>query len=86
MLAREIRERDFAGCEKLVSHFVRTLRPVCREDPVVRFETAPGPQLQVDWVEFKRERLSAFVATLGFSRGVLSFVASQDELDAFSRA
>ncbi|CAN5471209.1 hypothetical protein BH10PSE16_BH10PSE16_04800 [soil metagenome] len=39
-------------------------------DPVVRFETAPGEQLQVDWVEFRKgaNPLYAFCATLGFSR------------------
>jgi transposase len=68
VLAREIREQGFGGCEKLVSRFVRSLRPATREDPLVRFETPPGQQLQVDWVEFKRERLSAFVATLGYAR------------------
>jgi transposase len=68
VLAREIRGQGFTGCEKLVSRFVRALRPTTKEDPVVRFETAPGQQLQVDWIEFKRERLSAFVATLGYSR------------------
>jgi transposase len=68
VLAREIRERGFGGCERLVSRFVRALRPTPKEDPVVRFETASGQQLQVDWIEFKRERLSAFVATLGYSR------------------
>lgn len=68
VLAREIREQGFGGCERLVSRFVRALRPTPKDDPVVRFETAPGQQLQVDWIEFKRERLSAFVATLGYSR------------------
>lgn len=68
VLAREIREQGFSGCEKLVSRFVRSLRPTAKEDPLVRFETAPGQQLQIDWVEFKRERLSAFVATLGYAR------------------
>src|SRR5687768_5961465 len=68
VLAREIRERGFQGCERLVSRYVRTLKPAVAEEPVVRFETAPGEQLQVDWIEFKRERLAAFVATLGHSR------------------
>ena len=37
---------------------------------MVRFETAPGEQLQVDWVEFRKgaSPLYAFCATLGFSR------------------
>lgn len=38
------------------------------EEPLVRFETAKGKQMQVDWVEFPKEGLSAFVATMGYSR------------------
>jgi transposase len=72
VLYREVKERGFAGCERLVSRFVKTLKPAKPEDPVVRFETEPGRQLQVDWIEFRRERLAAFVATLGHSRA--SFV------------
>jgi transposase len=41
---------------------VRTLKPAPEADPVVRFETELGRQMQVDWIEFKRERLAAFVA------------------------
>jgi transposase len=39
-------------------------------DPVVRFETAPGEQMQADFTTIRRGRfpLKAFVATLGFSR------------------
>jgi len=41
---------------------------------VVRFETEPGDQVQVYWVEFRKGRqpLYAFCATLGYSRA--SFV------------
>ena len=72
VLCREIRERGYVGSERVVRNFVRGLKPVARPDPVVRFETEPGRQLQVDWIEFKRDRLSAFVATLGHCRA--SFV------------
>jgi len=68
VLTREIRERGYTGSERLVSGYVRALKPAAVEDPLVRFETAPGQQLQVDWIEFKREKLAAFVATLGNSR------------------
>jgi hypothetical protein len=39
-------------------------------DPVVRFETAPGEQMQADFTVVRRGRepLLAFVATLGYSR------------------
>jgi transposase len=81
VLAREIRERGYSGCEKLVSRFVRTLKPVAKSDPVVRFETAPGRQMQVDWIEFKRERLAAFVATLGHSRATFVRYVTDERIE-----
>jgi len=38
------------------------------EDELVRFETGVGKQFQVDWIEFPKDGLSAFVATMGYSR------------------
>lgn len=38
------------------------------DEPLIRFETEPGKQMQVDWVEFPKDNLSAFVATMGYSR------------------
>lgn len=43
-------------------------RRVKEEEQLVRFETQPGQQMQVDWIEFPDDNLSAFVATLGYSR------------------
>jgi transposase len=37
-------------------------------EEIVRFETKPGKQFQVDWIEFPKNNLSAFVATMGHSR------------------
>jgi len=68
VLYREVKECGFVGCERTVNRFLRALKPAKIEDPVVRFETEPGRQLQVDWIEFRRDRLAAFVATLGHSR------------------
>jgi transposase len=62
-----------------VQRFVKALKPIVADDPVVRFETAPGEQLQLDWIEFRKRRgdlLAAFVATLGWSRA--SFVRFVD--------
>ena len=74
VLLRELRERGYRGGLTQVKVFVKALQPPPREDPVVRFETEPGEQMQADFVVFRRnhERLSAFVATLGYSR--MSFV------------
>jgi transposase len=71
VLWREIRDKGFDGSERTVRNFVATLRPVRLPDPLVRFETAAGNQMQVDWIEFRRRKgasLFAFVATLGYSR------------------
>jgi len=50
--------------------YMSTLKPKCRPDPLVRFETLPGQQMQVDWGAFRLGpvKVSAFVTTLGFSR------------------
>ena len=37
-------------------------------EEIVRFETQPGKQFQVDWIEFPKNNLSAFVATMGHCR------------------
>lgn len=70
VLYREIAARGYEGGMSQLRAFMRTLRPVPVADAVVRFETAMGEQLQVDWVEFRKgsSPLHAFCATLGFSR------------------
>ncbi|WP_194726643.1 IS21 family transposase [Noviherbaspirillum malthae] len=71
VLWREIQQMGFAGSERTVRNFVSALRPTTPPDPVVRFETEPGDQMQADWIEFRRRKgasLFAFVATLGYSR------------------
>lgn len=77
-LHRELIERGYRGGVSLLQKHMRTLRPQAQPDPLVRFETAPGHQLQMDWAIFRRgERpLVAFVATLGFSR--LGFIRFSD--------
>jgi len=44
------------------------LRDRILAEELVRFETQPGKQFQVDWIEFPKNNLSAFVATMGHSR------------------
>jgi len=70
VLYREIAAQGYLGGMSQLRSFLRGLKPTLRPDPVVRFETAPGEQMQVDWVEFRKGRqpLYAFCATLGYSR------------------
>lgn len=74
VLLREIQEQGYAGSLTQLKSYLAKIRPAKKEDPLVRFETEPGQQVQVDFVVFKRcgVRLAAFVATLGYSR--MSFV------------
>jgi transposase len=74
VLLREIREQGYAGSLTQLKVYLAAIRPAKKEEPLVRFETEPGQQMQVDFVVFKRcgVRLPAFVATLGYSR--MSFV------------
>jgi hypothetical protein len=52
------------------SVFVRGPRPAPKPDPVGRFETKPGEQMQIDWATIGRgaEQLSVLIVTLGWSR------------------
>lgn len=80
VIEREIRAQGYDGSIRLLRYFMATLRPQSKDDPVVRFETAPGEQMQVDWGVFRRgkEPLSAFVATLGWSRyAYVEFVSDE---------
>lgn len=70
VLLAELRERGYPGGYTMLKGFVASLRPAAPVEPVMRFETAPGEQMQVDWATIRRgpDRLSVFVATLGWSR------------------
>jgi transposase len=74
VLLREIREQGYGGSLTQLKAYLAVVRPAKKAEPLIRFETEPGQQMQVDFVVFKRcgVRLPAFVATLGYSR--VSFV------------
>jgi transposase len=74
VLYREIVALGYVGGRSQLRAYMHTLKPTVLVEPVVRFETEPGDQMQVDWVEFRKGRhpLYAFCATLGYSRA--SFV------------
>lgn len=70
VLFNEIVALGYSGGVRMVSGYLATLKPKRRDDPLVRFETPPGRQMQVDWGSFKLggQRISLFLATLGWSR------------------
>lgn len=70
VLFREIKARGYDGGETRLKQFVRGLVPVPSPEPIVRFETEPGHQMQADWasVGSDADKLKVFIATLGWSR------------------
>jgi transposase len=78
VLLRELRERGYDGGVTQLKQYLRLLRPQLPPEPVIRFETNPGQQLQIDFVVFRRgaQPLRAFTAELGYSR--YAFVAFAD--------
>jgi transposase len=70
VLLREIRMRGYDGGVTQLKEYLGRIRPQLPAEPIVRFETDPGKQLQIDFVDFRRGvlPLRAFTAELGYSR------------------
>lgn len=66
----EVRAAGYAGGYTQVKDYVREVRPAPPADPVVRFETPPGLQAQVDFAEFRLPwgKRYALLVVLGYSR------------------
>ena len=66
----EIRAAGYPGGITQVRAYVARVRPQPEPEPLVRFETAPGHQAQVDFAEFRLPwgKRYALVVVLGYSR------------------
>jgi transposase len=69
VLLREIQDRGYTGGISQIKYYIADFKTV-DSDPVVRFETPPRKQMQVDFTTISRHRrkIEAFVTTMGFSR------------------
>jgi transposase len=83
VLFDELVALGYPGGVRTVSGYLASLKPKRKDDPLVRFETPPGQQMQVDWGAFKLngKRLSLFLATLGWSRFNFGLFVDDERFD-----
>jgi transposase len=69
-LFEEVRAAGYEGGYTQVKVYVRQVRPRPPEEPVIRFETPPGRQAQVDFADFRfpSGKRYALLVVLGYSR------------------
>ena len=85
-MLREIKEKGYTGAHSILGDFTRPIREERQKEAVIRFETMPGEQSQVDWSSFGtieeygiKKKLYCFSMILGFSRTIyIEFTTSQD--------
>lgn len=84
VLFHEIQTQGYTGGISILKAFIGSRRQIAKE-PVVRFETAPGHQMQVDFTTIRRGQapLKAFVATLGYSRATYVRFSLREDSDAW---
>lgn len=69
-------QTEFDGCYTIVKNYIHSLHAERLKKAIVRFETNPGLQVQIDWKESlkfetetgERINFNVFLAILGFSR------------------
>ena len=91
-LHRELRERGYTGGLTAVILYVQPYRPKRDESAVMRFETEPGQQAQVDWgcfgtmdYEGRQRQVYGFVMTLCWSRALYVEFTVSGSTDWFIR-
>lgn len=75
VILREIKDQGYdGGITQLREHLVQ-LRGSAVIPEVIRFETRPGKQMQVDWGQMRggKKPIHAFVAVLGYSRALFVY-------------
>ncbi len=77
-----VKEHGYTGSYSTIKRYIHNLNIEKQKDAVIRFETDPGVQAQVDWKEslkFKTKdgetiKFNVFLLILGFSRTIVNAV------------
>ena len=85
-MQEELQRQGYDGGYTILRKRMKELRPQPRKEPVVRFETPPGAQAQMDWADYEidfsqegRRRVNLFGYLLSYSRReYLHFTPQQD--------
>lgn len=86
VILEDIKELGYVGSRSILQAFLtkeyKHLHASNNIDPVVRFETKPGEQMQVDWttIRWGKNPIYGFVAVMGYSRH--TFVYFTDNMTA----
>ncbi|EHN8993901.1 IS21-like element ISEc57 family transposase [Salmonella enterica subsp. enterica serovar Infantis] len=85
VLYQEILQKGYTGKIRTLQNYLNTLKPTKQPEPIKRFETQPGQQMQVDFTTIRRHHttLKAFVATLGYSRATFVKFYDHERSDAW---
>lgn len=80
VLLREIKELGYCGSISLSRQYLHEYRGNKPLEPVIRFETEAGKQMQMDWGNMRggKSPVHAFIAVLGYSRAM--FVMFTDNM------
>lgn len=86
-LFKEVQAAGYDGSYSQVKRYAREVRPRPVEEPVVRFETEPGRQGQVDFATFRLPwgLRHALVVTLGYSRMLWSQFYPRQTMETLMR-
>jgi transposase len=75
VIFESIKRMGYTGKRSVLKEFITKVRRETERSAVIRYETEPGFQAQVDWVEFGKQwvdgsfrKLYAFTMVLGYSR------------------
>ncbi|MDD2469100.1 MAG: IS21 family transposase [Desulfobulbus sp.] len=88
----ELVAAGYTGAISILRNRLRQIRPQPKREPVIRFETEPGLQGQMDWSPYTlkfttgaRQQVQCFSYILGFSRRqFIDFTLIRRHLDAFA--